>query len=136
MAGGCHRPIEPRARWLSEPAAPSAASGAVRGIDALEAPQQPGPRQPAAAALPALRRGDSLVAGLDDVLADWDQLAAAGLGAHLDRAARFQVIYRHEGVGDGLADGEETVIAEDQRRVLAEVVHEARLLVVVEGRAL
>src|SRR5205807_3012774 len=59
-------------------------SGLVGRIDAVEPPEQPGPDRLAAAARPS-RPG---VGGIQDVFRHRNQLAAAGLGAHLDRAGR------------------------------------------------
>src|SRR5205807_8133541 len=111
-------------------------SGAVRRVDPVEATEQSGPDQTASAH--ASRSGLShlgIVAG-DDVLADGDELAAARLRAHLHGARGLQVVHREERIGDRLADGEKAVVAEDQVRVVAEVLDQARLLVVVERDAL
>src|SRR5438046_1233184 len=93
-------------------------SALVRRIHALEPAQQP---RPHARAL-ALAR-DRL---LEDVLGHRDQLAAR-LRAHLDRARRLEVVHGHPRVGHRLADRQQPVVPQDERGLVAEVGHEARI---------
>ena len=112
------------------------ASHLIRGIDAVEPTEQPRPyeRAPAAAGPGG---GDELRVGVvDDLLGHRDQLPAARLRPHLDRARGFQVVHRDERLGDRLAHGQEPVVAQDQRGLVAEVSDETRLLVVSQRRAL
>src|SRR5207245_9171412 len=69
-------------------------SGLVGRIDAVEPPEQAGPDRLAAAARPS-RAG---VGGIQDVFRHRNQPAAAGLGAHPNRAGRFGEAHRDEGV--------------------------------------
>src|SRR5262245_33646295 len=93
----------------------------VRGIDPVEAANQAGPH---ARALPLARY--RLV---EHLLRDRDQLDAARLRAYLDRARGLQVVHGDPRVGDRLADREESVVAQDERGLITEVGHQARLLV-------
>src|SRR5438067_13238285 len=113
-----------------------AASAAVRGVLALQPAQQPWPHQRPLAAATPLGGFGRRVAGLEDFLGHRDQLAAARLRAHLDGGGRLQVVHADERVGHRLADRQQTVVAQDERGLVAEVVHEPRLLVVVERRPL
>src|SRR2546426_10795710 len=94
----------------------------VRGVESLETAQEARPHARALA-----RARDGLV---EDFLGHRDQLAAARLRAHLDRARGLEVVHRHPRVRDGLTDGEQTVVAQDERGLVAEVGYQPRLLVV------
>src|SRR6185436_8505367 len=85
---------------------------------AIQPAQQARPRQAvlAAVALALLLHGRR-VALVDDGLVDVDQLAAARLGAHLDRARLLQVVHPHECLRHALPDGQQAVVAQDERRV-------------------
>src|SRR5215831_8781697 len=107
-----------------------------RWIDAVEAPEQPRPHEATTAAGRPLRALQARVGIVEDFLGHGNQLAATRLRAHLDRARGLEVVHGHEGLGDGLAHGEKTVIAEDQGGLVAEIRHQTRLLVVTQGRAL
>src|SRR5215470_12346615 len=79
----------------------AARSRGVGRIDAVEAPAEPRPRQPALTAPRPLRSLHVGVAAVEDVLADRNQLASARLRPHLDGARGLEVVHRDEGVGDG-----------------------------------
>src|SRR6266508_6331494 len=107
-------------------------SVSVRGVETVEPPQQAGPDQIAAATGRPILLHDLRIGALDDVLGHRDQLTAARLRAHLDGAGGLQIVHGDESLRDRVADGEETVIAQDERGLVAQVGDEARLFIIVE----
>src|SRR5947209_11310362 len=84
----------------SSPPRPGAVSGPVRRIDAIEAPEEPGPHQRSPAATGSGCRHDLGVRGLDDLLGNRNQFPSARLRTYLDRAGCFQVVHRDERFGE------------------------------------
>src|SRR5579859_7479262 len=100
----------------SRPAA-SIMLGAPGWIDPVELPQDPRPREHAAR-LPQ-HRLRLLADAIDDGLRHAKELRAARLRAHLHLARLLQDVHVEEGVGHGLAAGEQAVVAQDHRALVA-----------------
>ena len=73
--------------------------------------------------------------GCDDARVDADQLAAAGLRAHLNHAGGFERVHEQESIGHVLRDGDQAVVAQHEEGLRAEVAHQSRLLVFAQGHA-
>jgi hypothetical protein len=69
---------------------------------------------------------------IDDLGADVPQRAATASRAHLHHAARLKEVHRDERLRHRAADHQQAVIAQHQEALVAEVPHQARLLVVVQ----
>src|SRR5256885_2380012 len=105
----------------------------VRRVYAVQAAQQAGPGQACALALGDLARLVDRIG--NDVLRDARELAAARLRQDLDAAGRLQRVHGQHGLGHVAAAGQQAVVAQDEEVAGAQVIDQARLLVVAQGHA-
>src|SRR5688572_3969253 len=128
------RPIPPPAPVTTTTLPCSMVLFPERRISAIEHSQHRRPLQRGDVA--ALARLEALVGALDRLRVGIVELGVARHRHQLRLAGALQPVHHDECLAHGASDRQQAVVAQDQRRAVAQVAHQALLLVQVDRRSL